>query len=186
MSSAIPDLASRLVVDPDIAKAFLARWCVEHGIYSDILGSMLPDGQRMMPLELSPLLHTVSTEVANAVRREAFSAHMNVVAAATIASPGYGQRLLLSLAKAAYTALVIVSVETDKTTAQTRAIQRWWTGRTDGSYLGGRLVDPDVIDAAYPADGSPSLCRTNAKALADHIKAGETWIDTVHFVEYNL
>jgi hypothetical protein len=76
---AVPDLSSRLVIDPDTVKDYLARWCTEHAaFYADLLSTSLPGGGTLGPLELSPLLQTVSTEVANAVRRDALPAHCRV------------------------------------------------------------------------------------------------------------
>lgn len=141
LPTAVPDLGSRLVIDPDTVKDYLARWCTEHGAYyADLLASALPDGGTLRPLELSPLLQTMSTEVADAVRRDALAQRMDIVVEATMASPAYGERLLLSLAKADYQALLIVSVETDQQTAHTRAVERWWTGRQTEPVLGGRLT----------------------------------------------
>lgn len=73
LPSAVPDLASRLVIDPDLAKDYLAGWCADHGRYAERLSVTLPDGGVLMPLELSPLLHSMSTEVCNTVRRIAFA-----------------------------------------------------------------------------------------------------------------
>ncbi|WP_402466256.1 zeta toxin family protein [Isoptericola aurantiacus] len=183
---AVPDLSSRLVIDPDRVKDYLARWCTEHAaFYADLLSTALPDGGTVRPLELSPLLQTVSTEVANAVRRDALAQRMDIVVEATMASPAYGERLLLSLAKADYEALLIVSVETDQRTAHARAVERWWTGRQAEPELGGRLVLPETIDAAYPGARSASACRTNVRDLAETIRSGGTSIEHVTIVEYD-
>ncbi|GII98985.1 hypothetical protein Slu03_13630 [Sediminihabitans luteus] len=139
----------------------------------------------MRPLDLSPLLQTVSTEVANTVRHDALAQRMDIVLEATMASPAYGERLLLSLAKADYQALAIVSVETDQESAHARAVERWWTGRRADPELGGRLVLPETIDAAYPDAGSASICRTSARSLAETIRAGGTAIERVTIAEYD-
>lgn len=186
LSAAVPDLGSRLVIDPDTVKDYLARWCTEHtAYYADLLATALPDGHALLPLELSPLLQTMSTEVANAVRRDALAQRMDIVVEATLASAAYGERLLLSLAKADYRALLIVSVETDQQTAHARAVERWWTGRQTEPELGGRLVLPEIIDAAYPGTRSASACRTNARNLAETIRAGGTAIEHVTIAEYD-
>lgn len=92
-----------------------------------------------------------------------------------MASPAFGERLLLSLAKADYDELFIVSAEVDRVTAQSRAVTRWWQGRQDDPALGGRLVLPETVAAAYPAEeGRESLCRWNARALVGIIRAGGT------------
>jgi hypothetical protein len=186
LPTAVPDLSSRLVIDPDTVKDYLARWCTEHpGSYADLLPTALPDGGTLRPLDLSPLLQTVSTEVTNAVRRDALAQRMDIVLEATMASPAYGERLLLSLAKADYQALVIVSVETDQRTAHARAVERWWTGRQADPELGGRLVLPETIDAAYPGTGSVSVCRTSARNLAETIRADGSAIERVTIAEYD-
>ncbi|WP_162616343.1 zeta toxin family protein [Xylanimonas allomyrinae] len=186
LPAAVPDLGSRLVIDPDTVKDYLARWCTEHGAYyDDLLATVLPDGGTLRPLELSPLLQTMSTEVANAVRRDALAQRMDIVVEATMASPAYGERLLLSLAKADYRALLIVSVETDQQTAHARAVERWWTGRQAEPELGGRLVLPETIDAAYPGTRSASACRTNARNLTETIRAGGSAIEHVTIAEYD-
>lgn len=100
-------------------------------------------------------------------------------------SPAFGERLLLSLAKADYNKLHIVSVEVDRVTAQARAVTRWWQGRQDDPALGGRLVLPEAVAAAYPEDGGrESLCRQNARALVGIIRTGGTVIDKVSLAEY--
>ncbi|MCA0252151.1 MAG: zeta toxin family protein [Actinobacteria bacterium] len=185
LTSAIPDVADRLVIDPDIAKAYLAQWCVNHDLYGELLSTGLPDGGTIKQLELSPLLQTMSTESCNTVRRLALAAHTDVVVETTMASPAFGERLLLSLAKADYDKLVIVSVEVDRDTAQSRAVDRWWQGRQENLDQGGRLVLPETIEAAYPPDGRSSLCRQNARALVNTIRAGGTVIDTVTIAEYD-
>ena len=59
LRSAVPDLSARLVIDPDIAKVFLARWCVDHGPYAGELGTVLPDGATLAPREPAPALPVV-------------------------------------------------------------------------------------------------------------------------------
>ncbi|MCW5951013.1 MAG: hypothetical protein KIT69_01975 [Propionibacteriaceae bacterium] len=44
---------------------------------------------------------------------------------------------------------------------------------------------PETIEAAYPPDGRSSLCRQNARALVNTIRAGGTVIDTVTIAEYD-
>lgn len=185
LPAAIPDLATRLVIDADIAKQYLARWSAEHELYPDLLGTPLPDGDAVRPLELSPLLHTMSTESTNLIRRDALAGHLDVVIEGTMASPAFGERLLLSLAKADYGELLIVSAETDRSTAHERAVERWWAGRQDDPGLGGRLVLPETIDAAYAASAQTSLCRANARALVATIRTRQTPIDSVTIAEYD-
>lgn len=184
LRSAVADLGTRFVIDPDVAKEYLAHWCIDEGIYSELLTTEMPDGLPFMPLELSPVLQTMSTEACNAVRRVAFAAGMDVVIEATMASPAYGERLLQSLAKADYEQLLIVSVETDRATAHERAISRWWTGRQTEHQLGGRLVLPSVIDALYPTDSQVSVCRDNARSLLATIRAGGSSLENASLVEY--
>lgn len=164
LATAVDDLSSRLVIDPDIAKEYLAGWCIEQGRYSDLLGTPLPDRGTFRPLELSPLLQTVSTEACNAVRRTAMSDRFDVVIEGTMVSTAYGDRLLRSMAKADYDRLHIVSVETDRETARERAVERWWQGRRDDPALGGRLILPATNDRAYPTGTARSVCRANSRA----------------------
>ncbi len=185
LPSAVPDLTSRLVIDPDLAKVYLAGWCAEHGLYAEQLSVTLPDGRSLMPLELSPLLHSMSTEVCNVVRRTAFAQGLDVVVESTMVSPAYGERLLLSLAKADYQELMIVSVETDRETAHARAVERWWAGRAERGRLGGRLVLPETIDTSYPNTTVSSACRDNARALVGTIRAGSATLASVTIAEYD-
>lgn len=188
-SSVLPvaasDLSTRLVIDADVAKSYLADWCVEHDVYADLLATELPDGGTIKPLELSPLLQTMSTESCNLVRRAALAARMDVLAESTMSSSGFGDRLLLSLAKADYDELLIVSVEVDRGTAQSRAIERWWSGRFADPRRGGRLVLPETIEAAYAPDGQFSRCRDNARSLVAAVRRGRTAIDRVTIAEYD-
>jgi hypothetical protein len=174
-----------LVIDPDVAKEYLAHWCIIEGFYAELLTTELPDGRPFMPLELSPVLQTMSTEACNAVRRAALAVGMDVVIEATMASPAYGERLLQSLAKADYEQLLIVSVETDRATAHERAISRWWTGRQTEHQLGGRLVLPSVIDALYPTNTQVSVCRENARSLLATIREGGSSLESASLVEYD-
>ena len=52
LPTAIPDLATRLVIDADITKDDLAHWSADHGLYPELLGTLLPDGEKLGPLEL--------------------------------------------------------------------------------------------------------------------------------------
>ncbi len=185
LSAAVEDVRSRLVIDADIAKEFLARWCVVEGAYSNVLARTLPDGRGVMPMDLSPLLQTMSTEVCNAVRRTALEAGMDIVVESTMSTPAYGERLLLSLAKADCRSLLIVSVETDKVTAHERARARWWAGRLDDHELGGRLVLPEAVDAVFGGDGAASACRANARSLVRSIRRGESSLGAVTLLEYD-
>jgi hypothetical protein len=184
LPGAVPDLADRRVIDPDLAKEYLAAWCVDQGLYGTLLESALPGGQPLLPLDLSPLVHTMSTAIANAVRRESLSRGEDVVIAATMSSGQFADRLMLSLAKAAYSELLIVSVETDRATAHERAKQRWWEARVGGG-LGGRLVRPDVIDLAYRSSDTISACRANATALVSKVRAGKTNLSRASMVIYD-
>ncbi|MCA5894840.1 zeta toxin family protein [Isoptericola sp. NEAU-Y5] len=176
LRTAIDDLSMRLVIDADIAKDHLARWCATKGLYADLLGTPLPDGGVLRPRELRPLLQTTSTEVCNAVRRAALLARMDVVIEGTMASPAYGDRLLQSLAKDDYDRLHIVSVETDRETAGKRAVERWWQGRNEDSEMGGRLILPETIDHAY-TEGQGD-CKVD---LMDG--AGLEWLDPDEYFE---
>ena len=185
LPAAIPDLATRLVIDADIAKQYLARGSAEHELCPDLLGTSLPVGDAVRPLEISPLLHTMSTESTNVIRRDAPAGHLDVVIEGTMASPAFGERLLLSLAKIDHSELLIVSTETDRPTAHGRAVERWWAGRKDDPGLGGRLVLPETIDAAYAASAQTSLFRANARARAATTRTRQTPIDSVTIAEYD-
>lgn len=179
------DTGSKLVIDPDIAKEQLARWCVVEGVYGDLLSTVVSDGRPIMPLELSPLLQTLSVETCNATRRTAFDRRMDVVLEATMASPNYGDRLLKSLAKSDYVEMLVISVEVDRDTAHRRARQRWWSGRIENMELGGRLVLPDVIDAAYPPDGAASRCRDNARRLVSEVHSEAGFLRSATLLEFH-
>lgn len=185
LATAVEDVRTRLVIDADTAKEFLARRCVVDGIYGTALARGLPDGRGVMPLDLSPLLQTMSTEVCNAVRRAALEARMDIVVESTMSTPAYGERLLLSLAKADCRGLLVVSVETDRVTAHERARARWWAGRLDDHELGGRLVSPRAIDAVFVGEGGVSVCRANARGLVRAVRRAESIIDAVTLLEYD-
>jgi predicted ABC-type ATPase len=185
LSTAVEDVRSRLVIDADVAKEFLARWCVDAGTYSAVLSKILPDGRSVMPLDLSPLLQTVSTEVCNAVRRSALESGLDIVVESTMSTPAFGERLLLSLAKAACRQLIIVSVETDRETAHERARARWWAGRLDDHELGGRLVSPEAVDAGFSDGDTVSSSRICARDLVRIIRSGGSTLDAVTLMEYD-
>lgn len=136
-------------------------------------------------LGLSPLLQTMSTEVCNAVRRSALEASLDIVVESTMSTPAYGERLLLSLAKADCRRLIIVSVETDRATAHERARARWWAGRLDDHELGGRVVSPDAIDASFGNGDGVSPCRVHARDLVRIIRRGDSTLDAVTLMEYD-
>jgi predicted kinase len=181
---AVPDLEHRRVIDSDVVKRYLAQWCVEHGVYVELVAEPLPDGRTVQPMGLAPLLQTVSTDATNAVRRIAFADGEDVVIEATLASSSYGERLLLSLAKANYTDLLVVSAETDYETARERVRSRWWSER-DSDPLGGRLVRPEAIDFIYVNDVGVSVCRANAMALVRTVRSGQTALDRASLVAYD-
>jgi hypothetical protein len=182
---AVPDLERRRVIDSDLAKRYLAQWCVDHGVYVDLLATVLPDGRSLQPLGLSPLLQTVSTDVFAAVRHEAFASSEDVVLEATLSSPSFGERLVQSLFKAPnYTELFIVSAETNRSAAHQQARSRWWEGR-DTDPLGGRMVTPAAIDSAYGGIDAISVCRDNAIALLKLIRSGQTGLQHASMIAYN-
>lgn len=185
LSAAVEDVHSRLVIDADIAKEFLARRCVIDGTYANVLSRVLPDGRNVMPMDLSPLLQAMSTEVCNAVRRSALEGSLDIVLESTMSTPAYGERLLLSLAKADCRRLIIVSVETDRATAHERACARWWAGRLDDHELGGRLVSPVAIDASFGSGDAVGPCRAHARELVRVIRRGESTLDAVTLMEYD-
>jgi hypothetical protein len=185
LSTAVEDVRSRLVIDADVAKEFLARWCMNAGTYNAVLSQVLPDGRNVMPLDLSPLLQTVSTEVCNAVRRSALESGLDIVVESTMSTPAFGERLLLSLSKAACRQLIIVSVETDRATAHERARARWWAGRLDDHELGGRLVSPEAIDAGFGSGDAVSSSRSCARDLVRIIRSGDSTLDAVTLMEYD-
>lgn len=103
LPAAVPDVASRLAIDPDTAKDYLAAWCRDHGVYDDLLSTTLPDGSALAPLDLSPLLQTMSTEVANALRRDALASQATSVCRSNA-------RILTELIRAGSTALEHVTL----------------------------------------------------------------------------
>lgn len=185
LRSAVEDIEARLLIDADVAKEFLARWCQSEGLYGEALETSLPDGRLVMPLDLSPVLQTVSTEVCNAVRRMAVERGTDLVVEGTMATPAYGERLLLSLGKGDYETLLIVSVEVERTTAHERAQARWWAGRLDDHELGGRLVLPATIDAMYPEKGLTSVSRDQARRLLGVVRAGRSTLTEATLMEYD-
>ncbi|MDR1078628.1 MAG: zeta toxin family protein [Propionibacteriaceae bacterium] len=185
VANAVSDLARRRVIDPDMAKRYLAQWCAEHGLYPDLLATILSDDRTLQPMELAPLLQTMSIEVTNSVRRAALASSEDVVLAATLSSATYGDRLLRSLAKApAYTELLIVSVETSRATAHERVRSRWWAERGSDP-LGGRLVTPQAIDAFYGSNDNMSRCRHNAMALLEVVRSEKTEFKRVSMISYD-
>ncbi|WP_448072459.1 hypothetical protein [Georgenia yuyongxinii] len=90
------------MIDPDLAKEFLARWCADHGQYDELLSTSLPDGGTHQAPGLCPLLQTMSTAACKLVRRTALADRLDIVVEGTMASPTYGERLLLWLAQADY------------------------------------------------------------------------------------
>ncbi len=185
LRDAVEDLDTRLVIDPDRAKEFLARSCLSSGRYEEALAARLPDGRTLMPLDLSPVLQTMSTEVCNAVRRVAVERGMDIVLEGTMSTPAYGERLLLSLGKGDYEELLIVSVEVDRASAQERARARWWAGRLDDHELGGRLVLPSTIDAMYPKEGAASVSRAQARNLLATVRSGRSTLTAATLMEYD-
>lgn len=136
----------------------------------------------MQPLGLAPLLQTVSTDVTNSVRRAAFANGEDVIIEATMTSPMYAERLLLSLAKTMYTDLLIVLSDTSRTEAHRRVVDRWWHDR-ETDPLGGRLIKPETIDAAYNNDNA-STCVENATALLNTVRSGTTILEHASLITY--
>lgn len=180
----VADFENRLVIDPDVARVQPARWCLERGVYAEVLETVLTDGLPVMILELSAALQTMSTEVANEVRRRAFSEGLAVVVEGTMSSRLYVDRLLDSIAKTEYTHAVVLSVESGLQASQALAVKRWWLGRQSGG-LGGRLVDPTVIDRLYPDGTRESVCRRQAQYAAKQVADGRTSLSSLNLRLYD-
>ncbi|MFD6677627.1 zeta toxin family protein [Rhodococcus zopfii] len=157
------------VLDADRIKDHLIRDGLDHGVYDDLLDTVLPDGQRLRPRELATLVHRESTDILDAVLERCTKVGENIVIEGTFRWDGLGAQLLTELGGAGYTDLTIVDVEVTCETAIHRAQHRWWTGRIDpDNELGGRFTPTSAITDLYPDGSARSICARNARAAFDH------------------
>ena len=157
------------VLDADRIKDHLIRDGLDRGVYDDLLDTVLPDGRRLRPRELAPLVHRESTEILDAVQEHCIEVGENIVIEGTFRWDGLGAQLLTDLGGADYAELTIVDVEVTCETARRRAQHRWWTGRTDpDNELGGRFTPTSAIADLYPDGSARSICARNARAAFDH------------------
>ncbi|WP_235174546.1 zeta toxin family protein [Tomitella biformata] len=143
---------------------------LDASVYRDIMSMGLPDGGTVMPRELATLVHMESTKIVDALQELCMGRGENLVIEGTFSWLGLGERL------------TIMDVEVARERAQEQALQRWWTGRTDGDEFGGRFTPTSVIASLYPTGSVESICASNARAAFEHplaaeIDAVELWVD---------
>lgn len=183
------DLASGYrVIDADDIKERLLQKALDDGDYDTVLSSCLPDHRRILPNELSVLVHAESTDLATAIVRRSMEDGVNVVIAGTLSWPELRNRYLNWMLARDYRRLTIVDVEVDCKTAKQQASDRWWKGRQaafngHGSALGGRFTPPAAIDYMYEADRCASKCNENAVAMFNDTRA--TLLDELQLYVYD-
>ncbi|WP_454793820.1 zeta toxin family protein [Mycolicibacterium lutetiense] len=152
-------------LDADIAKDHILTDALGSGLFDDLLGATLGDGQPIAPRELASLVHHESVQIWDALRRHCIGRGEPIIIEGTLKWPPLGAQLLGELHQGGYTTVRIVAVDVPEQVAQARAIGRWWDVRSAGTDpLGGRFTPPDAISRTYRPDGT-CICIANAAAL---------------------
>lgn len=152
-------------LDADNMKDHLLNDALETGLFDDVLSRTLADGHPIAPRELAALVHHESTQIWDGLRRHCIGHGEQIIIEGTLSWPPLGARLLRELRAGGYTTIRVIAVDVPESTAQQRAINRWWAVRNANTDpLGGRFIAPDVIASAYRSDKS-CICTTNAAAL---------------------
>lgn len=162
------------ILDADRIKDHLIREALTAGIYDDLLALQLPDEKPLRPRELATLVHRESTELLDRVQEHCVRAGENIVIEGTFRWDGLAAQLWRELAAGGYTDVTILGVEVSCATACERALDRWWTGRTDpDDELGGRFTPTAAITSLFPDSNGWSVCGRNARTALEHPLARE-------------
>lgn len=154
-------------IDPDRIKELLIRRAINDRTYEHVMKAhTLADGRRILPMELSGLVHEESVRLADTIRRRCLTDGEDVVVDGTLAWEPFIDVLLRDFVGSGYQRMHVLSVDVPLQTAVERALDRWWLARSDlSNYFGGRFVSRAVIAASY-AEDNQALGVKNAVELA--------------------
>lgn len=154
------------VIDADDIKLRLLHAAVQDGIFEHVLARTLADGHRIMPNELSSLVHNESVLLADELIGRSLGYHENVVIEGTLSWEGLPRKYSRLLELNDYETVKIVDVEVDCATALEQAFIRWSEGRIreirGGDGMGGRFTPREAIASLYDSTGRFSRCNRNA------------------------
>lgn len=166
-------LSGYRIIDPDVAKDLLLDEARRHGLLNYRNGVVLPDGKPVGLRELASHVHVFSSKVTDVVRKLSLAAGENVVVDGTLSWSPLADLYVDEFYRAGYEGLEVVAVEIPLAMALERARQRWWSGRKQDEYYGGRFVPEFAIRGCYDVN-SPyaSICSVNALDLAEKAAEG--------------
>jgi hypothetical protein len=151
-------------IDPDEIKDLLLARAEGKGLLDDRRGHVLGDGSPVSIRELAGWVHSLSTDIADEVRRISLEMGENIVVEGTLKWAPLAGIYTRELAAQDYESLLVLDVEVPLETAIEQARSRWWQGRAAGDGLGGRFIS-DAAVGAYYENGPVSACAVTARAL---------------------
>lgn len=167
-----------LIIDADefkkrLLKEAIADKSYESWIKPAAVRELEAAGERFHPMELSSLVHTESSFLADEQRARALRAGKNVVIDTVLSSDTKARQIMGELERAGYD-VQVVDVEVPREVSEERIQKRWQEGneraeRGDG--LGGRWVPSEFGAWVYGDPGGRSRPEANARMVAEESPA---------------
>ncbi|WP_434172800.1 zeta toxin family protein [Clavibacter michiganensis] len=162
-----------LIIDADefkkrLLKEAIADKSYESWIKPAAVRELEAAGERFHPMELSSLLHTESSFLADEQRARALRGGKNVVLDTVLSSDTKARQIMGELERAGYD-VQVVDVEVPREVSEERIRQRWREGNEaaeKGEGLGGRWVPSEFGAWVYGEPGGGSRPEANARMVA--------------------
>lgn len=170
----LEDSANYRDIDPDVFKQICLTVAQREGILDDWLGRTMADGKPLYRGELSTLVHTYSTDLADGLERNCYRDGHSFIRQGTFSWEGLPSRYLNRLEDlGGYAGYQVMAVEIGRTQALAQADSRWWTDRTNGSD-DTRYLPPSAINDLYSSpDATYSRALDTAVDLLNRPESGE-------------
>ncbi|WP_375294979.1 zeta toxin family protein [Brevibacterium sp.] len=125
--NALDDRDAYREIDPDIFKQICLTIAEREGILDDWLGHTLADGRPLCRGELSSLVHTYSTDLADELEDRCYLKSESFIRQGTFSWPQLHSQYLNRLEDlGGYEGYQVVAVEIGRTQALAQADSRWW------------------------------------------------------------
>jgi predicted ABC-type ATPase len=167
-----------LVIDADefkkrLLKEAIADKSYESWIKPAAVRELEAAGERFHPMELSSLVHTESSILADKQRARALRGGQNVVIDTVLSSDTKARQIMGELERAGYD-VQVVDVEVPREVSEERIQERWRKGNERaerGEGLGGRWVPSEFGAWVYGEPGGGSRPEANARMVAEESPA---------------
>ncbi|QQM67817.1 hypothetical protein [Actinomyces weissii] len=167
-----------LEVDQGLLEGARAHW---DALLARHAPQVLADGRPVVRGELATLVHQMSTDTADLVRKDLLKEGFDVKIEGTLQwmeSParGQGPRLLDELKAAKYGQVVVVVADTPRQVCERGAFQRWAGPRSRGE-VGARFTPRSAVAGVFQATGDGEVCRCtdNARATFNQARQVESF-----------